>query len=309
MSGPPTQLSVVAPCFNDAVLARQFAEHICAQLEGKLEFELVLVDDGSRDNTPDAILEMASATSRIRALCLARNYGQQIAVTAGVEAARGEFVLVMDSDMQNPPEEVLHLYAKIQEGYDIVYTVDGTRNNAVDEWTSNFFWFCMRSLVGTDIVSKQLMMRIMSRTFVDHFKRYPERGRSIFGITNDIGMRRGVLPIRNRRRERGRSGYSFLKRLGLFLDILLGATTAPLDATILVGSITSAAALAFGLYHFINYWRGGVTEGFTTVVILITLLGGIQISLLGMIGKYLSYIYRESRMRPLYLVARRSEPA
>jgi len=305
-SGTRPELSVVAPCFNDSQLAREFVETVCNLLDGKVDYELVLVDDGSADDTWDVLHGLAKVNPRLRALSLSRNFGQQIAVSAGIDEARGDFVLVMDSDLQNPPDEILNLYRKALEGYDIVYAVDGTRNSAINEFTSGLFWLLMRLLVGPDIVTKQLMMRIMSRPFAKNFCRYTERSRSIFGITNDIGMKRSVLSVTNLRRHGGRSNYNFCKRMGLFLDILLGATTAPLDWTIMVGAVTCLGAAGLGTFHFLNYWRGGITEGFTTVVILITLLGGIQISLLGMIGKYLSYIYRESRLRPLYVVGRKS---
>lgn len=213
-------LSVVAPFYNDAEVAPAFVHEVGAVLNGRFPYELVLVDDGSDDHTPATLLELARGDARLRVLTLEQNRGQQLAARAGLEAARGQYVLLMDGDLQNPPAAIPDLLAEIERGYDIVYAVDTTRNSRLEEWTSAGFWLIMRWLRGSAVIPGQLFMRLMNREFVERFRSYAGPRRSVFGITLAIGMRQSRVRVRNQRRRAGRSSYSLWRRLKLFLEIL-----------------------------------------------------------------------------------------
>lgn len=296
-------ISVVMPIYNGAAIV----EEIVAQMRRHLETigvscELILVDDGSADASWQAISSAAAGAPFVRGIKLSRNFGQQIAVSAGISVARGRYVIVMDGDLQNPPDALPEILRRLKEGDDLVYTVARQRNNGVDRMTSQLFWFMLTRILKVDIVTNQLMMRGMSRRFVDVYDRYPEVTRTVAAISRDIGMRTSVLEVENRPRPFGRSNYSFFKRFNLMLNIVISLTTGPLLSIVYVSIFVLLCTLAYSLYHIYLLLFNEVTPGFTSIILAIFFFGSLTTLILGVIGIYLANIYSEVRRRPLFLI-------
>ena len=296
-------LSVVVPMYNAEKIVPIITNQIKVNLATlSISYELIFVDDGSKDDTISEILFECKKDNRVKSIILSRNYGQQIATSAGINYAKGKYVLIMDGDLQNPAEEIPNLYRKISEGYDIVYTKSTQKNNWIDKITSILFWNFLKKILKIDIVSGQLMMRIMTKEIVSCFNKYSEKFRSIAAITNDIGMKIYVLNINNKKRIIGKSNYNMKRRLSLALDIILDLSQNPLNFifTISIYGIIFSILLTF--YYLYSYFSNITLPGFTSSVILIIFFGSINLFSLGILSRYLSNIYVEVKRRPLYFV-------
>lgn len=302
------ELSFVIPLYKmpeyPAIIKKRLtpiAEQISA------DYEIILVDDGSADGTWHEIKKISEQSDKIRGIKLCRNFGQQLAVSSGISQAKGRYVIVMDGDMQNPPEASIDIVARLREGIDIVYTVSRVRNNWLDQMTSRFFWFTLTKLFGVHMIEDQLMMRGMSRRFVDIFNSYPEATRSIAGICKDIGMTHAIIEVENKRREIGKSAYSLFKRLDLMMNIVISITTAPLHYLIYVSLFTFIGTIFAIIYYTANLFLNNVPPGFTSVILSIFFFGSLTTLILGVIGLYLANIYIEVRRRPLFLIEEQTQ--
>lgn len=299
----PVEVSVVIPIYRGGRDIAELVRRVEAVLSGNAEsFELVLVDDGSPDDSWLAIVRAVQQHTFVRAIRLARNFGQQISVSAGIAAATGQKVVVMDGDLQNPPEALPEILERLRAGDDLVYTVSKTRNDRASELTSRVFWFVLTRLLRVDIVRNQLMMRGMSRRFVDAYNAYPELTRTVAGITRDIGFRQSVIEVANDRRKSGKSGYNFLSRLNLMINMIISITTVPLSILIYVSSAVFFLTTLASLYYIVNALLTETLPGFTSVILAIMFFGSLTLIVLGIIGMYLANIYTEVRRRPLFLI-------
>jgi len=300
------ELSIVIPIYNMAAIVPDISARLLPILsDAAASYEIVLVDDGSRDDSWAAIVA-AAAHPAIKGVKLSRNFGQQIAVSAGVANARGNYLIVMDGDLQNPPEAVPEILARLKAGDDMVYTVSRTRNNRRDQWTSQLFWMVLTRLLGVDIIKDQLMMRGMSRRFAQLYDSYPELTRTVAGISRDIGMRHSVLEVENQHRASGRSGYNFLKRFNLMLNIIISITTAPLNFVIYLSLIVLVSTVLLSAWYIFNALAFSVQSGFTSIMLAIFFFGSLTTLILGIMGLYLANIYLEVRRRPLFVVEERT---
>ena len=294
-------LSVVATCFNDSeiipLLVKEIEHYV---LTITSDYEIILVNDYSTDNSETVIEKICSENSKVKGVSLARNFGQQIAMSAGIRYAKGEFIVIMDGDLQNPPSEIPRLYNEILKGFDIVYTVSKNRNNFFDRMTSSFFWYLLTKLFGVKIVQNQLMMKIMNHSFVDRYNQYNEINRTLEGIIVDISDNYSVLQVENQQRVSGKSHYSFFKRTNLMIDMLISLTNVPLNMMLYFGWIIFMVTIVLSIYNLIQYLYFDVPPGFTSIILSIFLFGSLIILLLGFIGRYLSNIYNEVRRRPLF---------
>ena len=226
-------------------------------------------------------------------------------MTAGIFEASGNYVIIMDGDLQNPPSEIPRLYSKIKEGFDIVYTTSPVRNGFFDEMTSSLFWYFISNFLAIKVVQNQLMLKIMTKDFVRSFKSYGETIRVIGLITSDMGFKSTILEVKNQHRPEGRSHYTIRKRFNLALDLFLGLSNRPLDFLIFVGFFGILASLALSGYHFYKFLVEDVTPGFTSIIISILFIGSMNLGMLGILGRFLSMIYVEVRQRPLYFIQER----
>jgi dolichol-phosphate mannosyltransferase len=301
------ELSIVIPVYRGAAMVQPLVselEQVISELA--VDYEIVLVDDGCPEHSWNAILQVSATRPNVRGVRLSRNFGQQIAVSAGIADAHGQYIIVMDCDLQNPPSAIPDILELLRQGKDIVYTVSTNRNNATDKLTSRLFWFLLRAVMRVRIVPNQLMMRGMSRRFGDLFDRYPEVTRTVAGVSYDIGLNTATLAVENRSRHSGTGSYGFFRRFNLMIHIVISLTTAPLNFIIYVSLFVLAATVLASIVYFANALFSGVPSGFTTLILAILFFGSLNTLILGVVGLYLANIYAEVRRRPLYIVQERS---
>jgi dolichol-phosphate mannosyltransferase len=299
---PDLPLSVVCTIYRSGEIVPQLVRMVsqeCAKCTSC--FEIILVDDSSPDTSWLAIEEACVSHPHVRGLRLGRNFGQQLAVAAGLRHSSGEFTIVMDGDLQNPPSAIPEIVAKLKSGVDIVYTTSLSRNSMANGLSSWLFWWVMNKVIKLKVIPNQLMMRGMSKRCVDIFNSYNEHIRNVVGITHDIGLNYDIIKVRNNRRHSGESNYNFFKRFDVMLDVVLLMTNRPLTYLIYGAGLAFMASIILGVLTLINYLRfPEMPAGYTTLVFLISLFGSSTLLILGIIGRYLANIYTEVRNRPLF---------
>lgn len=300
-------LSVVVPCYNEQDVIGVTMPRLLAMADGLVDVqtELVFVDDGSRDQTLRLLKGWAARDARIKVLSFARNFGHQVAVTAGIEAATGDAVVLIDADLQDPPEVVPEMVAKWREGYDVVY---GTRTERAGESafkraTAKAFYRVMNRLSDIPIPLDTGDFRLMSRRVVDALRAMPERDRFVRGMVSWVGFRQVALPYRRAQRAAGVTKYPLAKMLRFALDGLLSFSTKPLQMAITLGVASSGVAFAGIVYALVvrlatDRW----VEGWAALFIAIMFLGGVQLVTVGILGEYVGRIYNEVKRRPLYVI-------
>jgi dolichol-phosphate mannosyltransferase len=297
------ELSIVSAIYNDANTVKQLVSEFEDELlKLGISYEIVLVNDGSIDNSEREIREVCDKNPLIKGISLSRNYGQQIAVSSGISFAKGKYVLIIDGDLENPIDSIPVLYNKINEGFDIVYAVSPIRQSITKKITSQLFWFAICKVLKINIIKDQLMLRIMSRKFVDAYNLYPEISRSVAGINHDIGMNATSLIVNPKKRIYGKSSYNFGKRLNVFIDIFLNMSTRPLNLVIFFGLFQLILSLILTLIYLFKYLNGGTIPGNTSIMVSILFFGGAVLFILGIMARYLSLIYSEVKRRPMFLV-------
>ena len=301
------ELSIVATIYNNAAILTKFVAELQLQAEELgVSYEIILVDDSSTDGSAILLGQLCQNNPYVKALLLAKNHGQQIAMSAGINESRGEFVIIMDGDWQNPPEAVKALYQRVKKvAVDVVYCVSYNRNGILDIVSSYLMWFVIRRFFKVRMLPNQLMMRIMSRRVVDIFRHYGERVRTVGGIVYDIGMPYDFIKVKNRKRPHGKSNYSFIRRLSVFIDFIFELTNAPLNLLIYLGFLILMFTVMVSGYYIYQYFHNTILPGFTTIVLSIFLFGSLNLMIFGIIGRYLANIYSEVRGRPLIIVFKR----
>lgn len=296
-------VSIVGPVYKGGKTLRVYLECIKDVMAYRNQaFEIILVDDGCPDDSWNIIQYECSRDKSVKGVRLSRNFGQQIAVSAGLRFASGKFVILMDTDLQNPPNAIPVILDRLEAGTDIVYTTSKVRNNWFDEVTSSLFWFIINNVLKVQMVPNQLMMKGLSREFLTVYNSYDERVRVVAGITHDIGMKNDVIEVDNMRRKSGRSGHDLLKRINLMIDVVLAVSSKPLNLLIYISIFTIFGSLGLGLYTLIVYLVSpNIPSGYPTLLSIIIFFGSMTLFVLGIIGRYLANIYVEVRHRPLFI--------
>ena len=303
-------LSVIVPCYNEeAVLAethRRLGE-VLQQIEG-IDYEIIYVDDGSRDATAQILCALQTNDEHVRVVRFSRNFGHQTAVTAGLEHATGDAVVLIDADLQDPPEVIPEFVARWREGYHVAYGVriDRPGETRFKLATARSFYRVLGRLSETQIPLDAGDFRLMDRRVVNALQAMPERDRFVRGMVAWVGFRQVAVPYRRAARFAGESKYPFFRMLRFALDGLTSFSVAPLHAATWIGFIASAMAMlgvgyALVLRLFTNNW----VTGWTALFIAVLFVGGTQLLALGVIGEYVGRIYAESKRRPLYVVQER----
>lgn len=300
-------LSVVVPCYNEEAVIDETMKRFrafCAELQG-LEVELIFVDDGSSDRTREMLRSFAAEDARVKLIGFARNFGHQIAVTAGIDAARGDAVVLIDADLQDPPEVIHQMIAKWGEGYDVVYGTRAERagESAFKVGTARAFYRLLNRLSDVPIPLDTGDFRLMSRKVVATLRAMPERDRFVRGMVSWVGFRQVALPYSRARRFAGVSKYPLRKMLRFATDGILSFSTKPLQVSVAMGMACASLALLGILYAvamrlFTNIW----VEGWTALMIAVLFIGGVQLISVGILGEYVGRIYNEIKHRPLYVV-------
>jgi glycosyltransferase involved in cell wall biosynthesis len=299
-------LSVSVPVLNEEEILETFYERVCAALED-FEFELVLVDDGSTDRTPDMLAELAERDPRVRVVELSRNFGYQAAVAAGLDHCRGDAVVTIDGDLQDPPELIPELVAEWQQGADVVYAVRRERRGEgrVKLITARWFSKLFTRLAELDIPTNVGDFRLLDRRAVAALRRMPERNRFMRGMTVWVGYQQSSVPYDRDPRYAGDTRYRWRTLLRISLDAISSFSHVPLQIATLLGFAVSFIAFLGIPYVIVSRIFDVYVEGLSSILFAILFLGGIQLITLGIIGEYISRIYDEVKGRPLYLVRAR----
>lgn len=300
-------LSVTAPVLNEEDVIGVFYERVASALEG-IDFELVLVDDGSTDRTPAILAELTERDPRVRVVVLSRNFGYQAAVAAGVDHCRGDVVVTIDADLQDPPEVIPALIEEWQAGADVVYAArqDRKGEGRLKLLTARWFSALFTRLAELDIPTSVGDFRLLDRKAVDALRRMPERNRFMRGMTVWVGFRQSSVPYNREPRYKGKTRYRWRTLLRISLDAISSFSHVPLQLATLMGFLVSFVAFLGLPYVVISRLLDiFVVEGLSTLLFAVLFLGGIQLITLGIIGEYISRIYDEVKQRPLYLVGQR----
>jgi dolichol-phosphate mannosyltransferase len=300
-------LSIVVPCFNEEEVIGETVRQLkafCSSLDS-MSAEVIFVDDGSRDRTRELLKSYVAEDDRLRIIGFARNFGHQIAVTAGIDFASGDAVALIDADLQDPPEVLFAMIEKWREGYDVVY---GTRTERPGESafklaTARSFYRILNRLSEVPIPLDTGDFRLMSRPVVDVLKSMPERDRFVRGMVSWVGFRQTALAYRRAGRYAGESKYPLRRMLSFAIDGILSFSTKPLQLSVGLGMVAALFALigigyALTLRLFTDTW----VEGWTALMIAVLFLGGAQLICVGILGEYVGRIYSEVKGRPLYVV-------
>ena len=307
MTDARPRYSVVIPVHDEAEILPHLYERLKTVLDGlEGDWELILVDDGSRDGSYALMVELHGRDPRVRVLRFSRNFGHQVALTAGLDRALGEAVITMDGDLQHPPETIPELVARWREGNEIVYGVMSAR--AGDTWfkrtTSTGFYRLLRRLTDVEMPAAAGDFRLVDRKALDAFRALRESNRYVRGMFSWIGFRQAGVPYICAERPGGRSKYTPRRMLKLASDAIVGFSTLPLRLALNLGFVVSALSIVFGLSALGTKIAGGfAVPGWASIMILVGFVGGIQLIVIGVIGEYIGRIYDEVKQRPLYLVS------
>ncbi len=299
-------LSVVAPVFNEEAILPEFYRRTSAALDKLGEpWELVLVNDGCRDRSPEIMAELHARDSRVKVVNFARNFGHQVAITAGADYARGDAVVVMDADLQDPPEVILELLARWREGFEVVYAVRSERKGETwfKEFTAKAFYRIIYRITDIDIPMDAGDFRLMDRKVVDALKTMREKHRFMRGLSVWVGFRQTGVKYARAERFAGETKYPFKKMLRFALDGITSFSYLPLQVATYVGFVAAGLAVLGIIATIILRLSGSEAfYGQATTLVSVLFLGGVQLISLGIIGEYLGRIYDEVKGRPLYIV-------
>jgi glycosyltransferase involved in cell wall biosynthesis len=302
---PRPTYSVVVPIHNEQETLQELhrrLEDVFPLLDG--EAEVLFVDDGSTDLSYPLMLELHRGDPRFKVIQLARNFGHQLAITAGIDLASGDAVVVMDGDLQHPPEILPELAARWREGYEVVYGVMTERPEGwLKRHTARVYYRLLHKLSSVDIPSAAGDFRLADRRVIEAFRAMPERNRFVRGMFAWLGFRQIAVEYAAPARFAGRSKYTLPKMIRLATDGLLSFSTRPLRLALDLGFVVSGFAFLFGVATLISKFAGAfLVPGWLTIVLVTSFVGGIQLVVVGVVGEYVGRIYDEVKARPLYLV-------
>jgi dolichol-phosphate mannosyltransferase len=310
----PVKLSVVCPAFNEEEVLPLFHAELCAvlaPLQRDYEIEIIYVDDGSRDGTLEVLRRLAADDARVRYLSFSRNFGHQAALTAGLEHARGDVVVSMDSDLQHPPALLPTLLEKWREGNDLVLTLrqDDPLLSPFKRLSSRAFYRILRWLSDTEVRAAASDFRLMSRKALDALLRLHETHRFLRGMVNWLGFPTATVSFMPAGRAGGVSKYTLRRMLTLALDGMLSFSKVPLRLALLLGVLVFVLGLGQGAYTLARALFTPAASGTAVVLTALFLVGGCVLAALGVLGEYVGRIYEQVKGRPHYLLKEASPPA
>ena len=302
-------LSVVVPVYNEEAVIEALHSRLLQVLSPSIEsFEIVFVNDGSRDATPAMIDSICNSDSRFKALHFSRNFGHQAAVTAGLHAVTGNVIVVIDADLQDPPELIHDMIARWREGYDVVYAQKLRRKGVgpLKRTAYYLYYRLLRGLTDVEVPPDTGDFCLMDRKIVDLLNAMPERNRYVRGLRAWLGFRQTAIHFERPARFAGETKYPFRRMLGLAIDGILSLSKAPLRLAMYFGFFASAISFALLIYFVLErlFGPGNLARGWASTIVVILFLGGVQLICLGVIGEFIGRIYDEVKQRPLYIVGR-----
>jgi polyisoprenyl-phosphate glycosyltransferase len=303
---PPLKVSIVAPCYNEEDVIEEFTRRALAAADAVApgSFEIVLVDDGSRDATWSKIEALSSLHPEIVGVRLMRNHGHELASTAGIASSRGGRILLIDADLQDPPELLAEMMSIMDRGADVVYGQRGVRRG--ESWfkltTSSLFYRVLRWLASVDIPSDTGDFRLMTRRVAELLLSMPERDRFLRGMISWIGGRQVPVVYERDERHAGTTKYSYSKLFRLALDAITGFSARPLRVASWAGVATALIAIALLIYTFYSWEAGWAVTGWSSTMVAITVFSAVQLITLGILGEYVGRLVQQSKGRPLFMV-------
>ena len=299
-------VSVVVPCFNEEAVLRETNRRLMYVLQQlAIDFEIIYVDDGSSDATIELLRRIQAADAQVRVIQLSRNFGHQVAITAGLEHSAGDAVVLIDADLQDPPEVIPEMISRWVQGCDVAYGVRTERvgESSFKRWTARAFYKLIDSVANVEIPMEAGDFRLMDRKVVDAILEMPERDRFLRGMVSWVGFKQVPVPYRRASRLAGNSKYPIKRMMHLATDGILSFSVLPLKAASVIGfsaSVLAVIGIAVSLFFrlFTNRW----VTGWTSLLLAILFMGGAQLVCIGIVGDYIGRIYGESKHRPLYFV-------
>ena len=311
MASPSTErstgmVSLVVPVFNEQEVIRTFYERATQALRALQghAYELIFIDDGSRDGSYEQLAAFAANDPCVRVLKFSRNFGHQIAISAGIDHAAGDCVVVIDADLQDPPEVVAAMVEQWQQGFDVVY---GVRSDRAGEtraklWTASMFYKLLGRLTNIHIPANVGDFRLMSRRVIDQVKQLREKDRFVRGLVSWVGFRQTGVVYRRDARYAGVTKYPFRKMLKFSFDGITSFSTMPLKLATWMGSATAVVAFLYLLSVFVQKLLGYTVEGWATIMVAMLFMGSVQLICLGILGEYLGRVFNEVKPRPMYVI-------
>lgn len=298
------EFSIVIPIFNEEENISELYRRLSAVMEKLGTYEIIMVDDGSKDRSWNLIKELHAKDSRVKGVSFSRNFGHHLAITAGLDHAKGKAIILMDGDLQDQPEEIPKLFEKSKEGYDLVYGIRKERYDPLlKKITSFIFWWILRKFSGVDMPRGQTMLRILSRRVVDVLRDMREYARFIHGMMAWTGFDITTIEVEHSPRTKGKSKYNITQLFKLAFHAVTSFSTVPLRLAIYTGIFSSFISLLVGLYFiYRKIFYNIPVLGYASIIVSIFFVGGIQLLVLGIFGEYLGRTYQEVQRRPLYVM-------
>lgn len=300
-------LSVVVPVYNEGLVIREMYQRLASVLQANLiDYEIVMVNDGSHDDTLQIAKELCEKDKQIKLISFSRNFGHQAAITAGIDRASGQIVVIIDADLQDPPEVIIEMINKWREGYQIVYGVRKERKG--ESWfkilTAAIFYRILKLMTPINIPVDAGDFRLMDRKVVEQLRQMRERSRFIRGMVSWVGFKQGEVEYIREKRLRGETKYPFKKMLKFAVDGILSFSQIPLKFSSAFGFFCSALSFGFMLYGILLKFLSpeATVHGWTSIFVVSLFLGGVQLMSIGILGEYLGRIYEEVKGRPLYII-------
>lgn len=299
-------ISIICPCYNEEQVVSLFMERITTVLQQtKYDYEVILINDGSKDNTLSVIKELQQQDGHIRVVNLSRNFGKEAALTAGIDLARGEVLIPIDADLQDPPELIHDFLEKWQEGYDVVVAKRADRST--DSWakklTAEMFYKFHNAVAQVDIPENVGDFRLINRRVVNAIQLLPENQRFMKGIFSWVGFKTAVVEYKREAREAGETSFNGWKLWNFALDGITSFSTAPLRIWLYIGSFISLLAFLYGSFTIVKTLIYGIdAPGYASLITVILFLGGVQLIGIGVMGEYIGRLYMESKRRPTYII-------
>lgn len=299
-------LSIVVPAYNEEKALDLFIKEVNKQtVDLPLKKTFIFVNDGSRDNTLVTLKELAKKYNNVKYISFSRNFGKEAALLAGLRAANGDYVTVMDADLQDPPEMLNTMFQKIQTGYDVIGTRRISREGEpfIRSIFAKLFYKIINKISNTQMVDGARDFRLMTRQVVDSILQLSEHNRFSKGIFSWVGYKVYYLEYKNKERIAGETSWSFFDLLHYSIDGIINFSETPLNIATFIGIFSCISSFILGLFYLVKtlFW-GDAVSGFPTLIVLILLLGGLQLLSLGIIGKYIAKIFLETKKRPNYII-------
>ena len=299
------KVSIVVPMYNEQEVANEFYNRTTNVFkELPYEYEIIIVNDGSRDKTLDLVLDLVKNDEHVKVINFSRNFGHQAAITAGIENATGDAIITIDADLQDPPEVIADLLKKWEEGYDIVYAKRKSRKTDTffKRTTANIYYKVLNKLSDIKIPENVGDFRLISKRVQQVFIKLPEKDRYIRGMFAWMGFKQSFVEFDRQSRFAGKTKYPLKKMIKLAVSGIIGFSTKPLRLIFKLGLATTFLSFLLMVYAIIVKILGYTTNGWSSLMVAITFIGGIQLLSLGIVAEYVAKIYGEAKARPVYII-------